>query len=67
MIREYAPDREQELTSAVRELADNSAPKPGRLIAKQKLKAFLAQAGSIARELGIGLLQTYLEKKMGLS
>lgn len=66
LIREYAPDREPELTSAVRELADNSAPKPGRLIAKQKLKAFLSQAGSIAREVGINLLQSYIEKQMGL-
>jgi hypothetical protein len=66
LIRQNAPDREQELSSAVRELADASAPKPGRLIAKQKLKAFLIQAGSKAGEIGIGLLQKYLEGQMGL-
>lgn len=67
LIREHACNREQELTSAVRELADNSIPQPSRLIAKQKLKAFLLQVGSKATDIGIGLLQAYLEKKMGLS
>lgn len=67
LIREHAADREPELTSAVHELADASAPKSDRLLAKQRLKAFLYQVGAKASELGVGLLQAYLEKRFGLS
>ena len=67
LIREHAADRETELTSAVHELADTSAPKSDRLLAKQRLKAFLFQVGTKASEIGVGLLQSYLEKRFGLS
>lgn len=67
LIREHAADREPELTSAVHELADASAPKSDRLLAKQRLKAFLYQVGAKASEVGVGLLQAYLEKRFGLS
>jgi hypothetical protein len=66
LIREHAPAREAELSSAVRELADDLLPKPERLGAKQKLKAFLAQLASKVPDIAAGVLQAYLEKRFGL-
>lgn len=67
LIREHGGDSESELSSAVHELADESAPKSERLLAKQRLKAFLFQIGPKVIEIGTGLLQSYLEKRFGLS
>lgn len=55
-----------ELTSAVYELADKSAPQSGRITAKQKLKKFLLGLGGGIKEVAIGILQSYIEKQLGL-
>jgi len=67
LVGRYAGNQELELTSALHELGDASVPNPSRLLAKQRLKAFLAQVGSKATDISIGLLQAYLEKKFGFS
>ncbi len=59
-------DAAGELASAVHELADTSAPKPGRLVARQKLKRFLKGVRSKAEDLAFGLLQSYIEGKLDL-
>ena len=66
LIQEYGSNRKTELMSAVHELADTSAPQNDRLVSKQKLKAFLARLGQAASDIGVNLLQAYLEKAMGL-
>ncbi len=64
LFAEFAGEQHAELVSALRELNDESAPKPGRLTAKQKIKKFLLAVGSKATNVGVGVLQTYIEKKM---
>jgi hypothetical protein len=66
LISDNAGARASELTSAVRELADESAPQPRRLVAMQRLKGFLHHVAAKVGEVGFGILQTYLEKKLGL-
>lgn len=66
LIQEYGGTRKPELISAVHELADTSAPQTDRLTSKQKLKAFLSRLGTAASDIGVGLLQAYLEKALGL-
>lgn len=66
LISQHGGDRKTELASSVRELADETAPKSGRLQAKQRLKGFLWQLASKAPDVGIGILQAYLENRMGL-
>lgn len=63
LFAEYAGERQAELVSALRELNDESAPSPGRLNAKQKIKMFLFALGSKVTDLGFGVLQNYLESK----
>lgn len=65
LIRTHAPDREVELSSAVRELADASVPKAERMSAKQRLKAFLFQLAGKIPDVAAGLLQSYLEGRFG--
>jgi hypothetical protein len=65
-IKLYAGKDAQELASSVHELEDTSAPKPGRLNAKQKLKKFLIDVGSKAGNVAAGVLQSYIEKQLGL-
>ncbi len=67
LIAEHGGDKKSQLTSSVREFADDSAPKAGRVGARQKLKGFLHQLGSKATDMGIGLLQAYLENRLGIS
>lgn len=66
LIHEHAPDREPELSSAVRELADESAPNSDRLLSKQKLKVFLSSIGGAVQEMAIDVLKSYIEEKIGL-
>lgn len=67
LIDQYGGERKAQLSSDVRELADESAPHPGRLRARQRLKGFLWQAASKVPDLGVGLLQDYLSGRLGLS
>jgi hypothetical protein len=66
LISQHAAEDATELKSAVHELADTSAPKSHRLMAKQRLKAFLFKLGSVATDVGSGLFLSYLEKRYGL-
>ncbi len=66
LINERAKDRAPELTSAVYELSDENLPKANRTVAKQKLKRFLVGLGNRAGDLAFGVLQAYVEKKLGL-
>jgi len=66
LIQEHAPDRALELTSAVRQVADDSVKTPDRILSARRLKAFLIQLGAKLPDIGAGLLQAYLEKRLGL-
>ena len=66
LIKRYGGKDTQELASSVHELEDTSAPKPGRLNAKQKLKKFLINVGSKAGDVAAGVLQSYIERQLGL-
>lgn len=67
LIANHAAAFEQgELLNALREFLDGSAPQKGRLAAKQKLKGFLISVGNKGGQLGVNLLQKWLEVQMGL-
>jgi hypothetical protein len=54
------------LQSAVYELEDTAAPPAARSAAKRRLKQFLGQLAGTARDVGVDLLEKYLEHKAGL-
>ncbi len=62
----YGGKNSATLASAVHELADESAPKSGRLAAKQRLKKFLIEVASRAGDVATGVLQSYIESKLGV-
>ncbi len=66
LIKTHGGAKTRELESDVHELADDSAPKTDRLGAKQKLKKFLIEVGKRTADVATGVLQTYIEKKLGL-
>lgn len=66
LIQQYASHRQVELASDVREIADDTAPRAGRLLARQRLKAFLYGIAAKAPDVGVGLLTAYLEKRIGV-
>ena len=66
LIQKYGESKKDELTSAVYEIEDMSAPKEDRLIASQKIKGFLLAIGRTGKEIAVGILQTYIEKQIGL-
>lgn len=66
LIKQYGGKDTRELTSSVHELEDGSAPSPGRLNAKQKIKKFLIDVGGKVGDVGLHVLQSYIEKKLGL-
>ncbi len=66
LIQQYGGDKTSELVSAVNELGDQSAPQPGRLTAKQKLKKFILGLGSKIGDVAVGVLQAYIESQLGL-
>jgi hypothetical protein len=65
-IEQHAGERAAQLSSAVRELADDSAPRPGRLQARARLKGFLYTVAGKVPDVAAGLLQAYLENRIGL-
>lgn len=67
LIREHGGARAGELSSAVHELEDEDARPVDRLTARQKLRAFLYSAGGHGANIAGGLLQKYLETRLGLS
>jgi len=66
LINKYGGSASQELASSVHELEDKSAPKSGRLNAKQKLKKFLIEVSKKTGDVAMGVLQSYIEKQLGL-
>ncbi|MCW0423701.1 hypothetical protein [Xanthomonas sacchari] len=66
LIAKYADDRSKELETAVYEIADKGVQKVGRLRAKQKLTAFLVELGKKTGDVAFGVLQSYIEKQLGL-
>lgn len=66
LISEHGGAKAKELESSVHELADKSVPHADRLGAKQKLKKFLIEVGKKSADVAFGVLQTYIEKQIGL-
>lgn len=66
LIHKYGGNKSQNLASSVHELEDESAPKSGRLNAKQKLKKFLIDVGKKGGDIAIDVLQSYIERQLGL-
>ncbi|WP_047287323.1 hypothetical protein [Pseudomonas protegens] len=66
LIKLFGAERASDLTSSVHELADASVPQAERLGAKQKIVGFLLEIGRRGTDIAVGVLQTYIEKKMGL-
>lgn len=66
LVQKYGEEKSVELTSAVYEIEDNTAPKASRLKANQKIKSFLYAVGRKSGDIAVGLLQSYIEKQIGL-
>lgn len=66
LIARHGSDRSKELETAVYEIADKGVEKIGRLRAKQKLTTFLVEFGKKTGDIAFGVLQTYIEKQLGL-
>lgn len=66
LIARHGGNRSKELETAVYEIADKGVEKVGRLRAKQKLMAFLVEFGKKTGDVAFGVLQTYIEKQLGL-
>ena len=64
LFAEYGAQQQGELVSALRELKDESAPKPGRLTAKQNIVKFLGRIASKATDIGVDVLKAYVKKEM---
>ena len=67
LITEHGGDSIQELSTAVHELEDEGARGPERIMARSRLKRFLADLGDRGIGVGVDLLQKYIEHKIGLS
>lgn len=66
LIGRHGGENGAELKSSLYELEDSQAKLTSRLSAKHKLKAFLAKVADKSGDLAVGVLQSYLESKMGL-
>jgi len=66
LISQFGGNKSQDLASSVYELEDKSVPEPSRLNAKQKLKKFLIDVGKKSGDVAIQILQSYVEKQIGL-
>jgi hypothetical protein len=64
LFEQHGGSKATELTSALQELNDDSAPEPGRVTAKQRIKQFLISAADKIGDAAAGVLQTYVEKKL---
>jgi len=65
-IEEFAGDRKTMLASAVHELGDKSARQEDRIAAKQRLKGFVYSVAGKLGDVAAGVLQSYIESKIGL-
>jgi len=66
LIKKHGGKESAELSSSVHELEDTSAPMEGRINAKQRLKRFLISLSSRVGDVATGVLQSYIEKQLGL-
>ncbi|MEV6281959.1 hypothetical protein [Kribbella sp. NPDC051770] len=66
LIDRFAGSEKADLESAVHELEDSDARSSDRLVARQKLRRFLASLGSKAGGMALATLQKYLEHRLGL-
>ncbi|VVE53131.1 hypothetical protein PAQ31011_04846 [Pandoraea aquatica] len=66
LASQHGGSRAKELETAVYEVADKGVEKVDRLKAKQKLTAFLIELGKKTGDLAFGVLQSYIEKQLGL-
>jgi hypothetical protein len=66
LIQQYGGNASRELASSVHELEDQSAPKGGRLNAKQRLTKFLIGVGKSVEGVATNVLQSYIQSKLGL-
>jgi hypothetical protein len=64
LFEQHGGGKAAELTSALQELNDDSAPEPGRVTAKQRIKQFLIATADKIGDAAAGVLQTYVEKKL---
>jgi chromosomal replication initiator protein len=66
LIDRFGGDDAQVLRSAVHELEDADAPSANRSAAKRRLKKFVSQLAGTVHDIGLDLLEKYLESKLGL-
>jgi hypothetical protein len=66
LVQQYAGSSTTELSSAVYELEDPDLKPADRIAARQRLRAFLASLEDKVVGVGFGMLQTYLERMVGL-
>jgi hypothetical protein len=66
VIREFGGSDRAILESAVHELEDGQARNTDRLVARQRLKAFLYGASAKIGDVAFGVLQSYIEKQIGV-
>jgi hypothetical protein len=64
LFEQHGGSKATELTSALQELNDDSAPEPGRVTAVQRIKQFLIATTDKIGNAAAGVLQTYVEKKL---
>jgi hypothetical protein len=65
LIDRFGGEHTAELTTAVHEVEDGDARQSDRLRARQVLKGFLIKISEHGEKIGTGLLQKYLESKIG--
>lgn len=63
LVERYGGQEAPGLESAVHELEDTAAPPAVRSAAKRRLKKFLGQLAGTVRDVGVDLLEKYLESK----
>ena len=66
LFAEHAAEKRADLESDLRELKDDSAPKAGRTVAKKNIQNFLRGLGERAADVTVGILQSYIEKQLGI-
>lgn len=67
LIASYAGNERSALETAVHELEDEGARGEDRIVARARIKRFLADLGNRGLGVGLNLVQKYVEHKVGLS
>lgn len=66
LAAQHGGSQAKELETSVYEVADKGVEKVDRLKAKQKLTAFLIELGKKTGDVAFAVLQSYIEKQLGL-